>query len=220
MQQYETITDLLIHQGPGLQDYVTTDELDQLIDGTLAPAVIADRYLDDLAYSSYSTNADEAEDRADLLEWIRAELDVAIWQRKEDAEQATLEALAELTHDEKLWIAANHRRKLDAIAKAQQAGATKDAIARNLGISRPTLDGWIRDREDRILFNDALATLARTGAGNDELINRLYGALGTWSTKTQAEAVLVGAQRINGSELTPEARALVHRAAERAGELL
>lgn len=220
MQQYETIIDLLNHQGPGLQDYVTPNELDQLINGTLAPATIADRYLDDLNDSSITLAADETETRTDLLDWIRSEIDIAIWQRKEDAEEASLDALAELAHEERLWLADQHRCKLDAIAKAQQAGATKDAIARNLGISRPTLDGWIRDREDRILFNDALAVLAKTGAGTSELINKLYGALGTWSTTTQAEALLAGAQRISSSELTPEARALVHHAAERANELL
>lgn len=214
---YETISDLLDHQGPGLQDYVTPDELNQLIDGTLPIATIADRYLEDLGDAPIATDGDET--RTDLLDWIRFEIDGAIWQRKDIAEQASLEALAELAHDEKLWLATNHRRKLDAIVKAQQAGATKDDIARNLGISRPTLNDWIRDRKDRILFNEALALLARTGAGPSELMNMLYGALGTWAIKTQAQAVLAGAQRINGSELAPEARALVHRAAERASEL-
>jgi len=219
MNSYETIVDLLNHEGPGLQDYITPAELDQLINGTLAPAIIADRYLEDLADSPYTTTADEADNRAELLDWIRYEIDAAIQQRKEDAEQAAVDALSDLAHDEKLWLADNHRRKLDAIAAAQQNGATKDAIARNLGISRPTLDAWIRDREDRILFNDALAALAKTGAAPKELIDQLYGALGIRDTKSQAVTLLEGAANISLATLNSDRRALVNRATSRAREL-
>ncbi len=220
MNSFDTIIDLLNHRGPGLQDYVTPDELDQLIAGTIAPAIIGDRYLADLADSSYSVRATETETRADLLLWIQGEIEIEIEERAEDAVLRVLEELADIAHEEKLAASETHRRKMTAVAEAQDKGATKGAIARNLGISRPTLDAWIRDRDDCALFNAATIALAKTGAGTTELINRIYSSLGTWTAKEQAETILAGAQRINGAELTPDDRALVHRAAERASELL
>ncbi|MGA5820832.1 transposase [Kitasatospora sp. NPDC094028] len=215
MRQYETIIDLLNHQGPGLQDYVTPDQLDQLINGTLPIGDIADDYLDDLANSTVTVATSPEATRADLLGWIRAEIDNAIEQRKEDAQQASLDALGALAHADTVWAAGAHRRKLDAIAEAQQRGATKDAIARNLGITRPTLDEWIRNREDRILFNGALAIITHPNVttADSKTLGSLYKALGVRSISTQAEAVLEGMHHIDKNALRPEQSDLIFKKA-------
>jgi transposase-like protein len=110
---------------------------------------------------------------------------------------------------------------MDAIATAQDTGATKDAIATNLGITRPTLDEWIRNSEDRILFNDALATITKPGLGNldSALINRLYSALGIRSIPTQAAAVLEGIRHIDTAALSAEQSDLIQQATARARQL-
>ncbi|MEV8324528.1 hypothetical protein [Kitasatospora sp. NPDC056731] len=207
MQQYETIIDLLNHQGPGLQDYATPEQLDQLIDGTLPVASIADAYLADLEDSTTVAIATSPEEtRTELLDWIRSEVDIAIEQRKEDAQRASLDALGTLAYEDKVWAAGAHRRKLDAITEAQRRGATKEAIARNLGITRPTLDEWIRNSEDRALFNDALAILTHPNVtiADGKTLGELYKALGVRSISAQAGAVLEGMHHIDKKALRPE----------------
>src|SRR4051812_9873196 len=94
MRTYATIIDLLNHEGPGLQDYVTADELDQLLDGALPHGLIADRYMEDLDWTNLvAVETDKAATRTDLLTWIGWELEVAAEQRAEDSAD---DALAQL----------------------------------------------------------------------------------------------------------------------------
>jgi hypothetical protein len=148
MKTYESIIDLLNHEGPGLQDYVTPNELDQLIDGTLAPAVIADRYLEDLDVAVLvDVQTEETETRADLLLWIRMEIEVAVDQRKQIArDEAMLDKLGEieaLVAAEKRFAARTRQDKITLVRQALDRSATKGAVANALGISRPTLDAWL-----------------------------------------------------------------------------
>lgn len=142
-----------------------------------------------------------------------------------------INALRDIAADERRNTAETHKKKLDAINHALAIGVTKDAIARNLGISRPTLDGWIRDRDDRILFNDALAlmthplhTTATTStpahSGNTPALTLMYDALGVRDTKTQAAAVLEGMHHMAKGSFTPEQSELIQRAITRAWELM
>ncbi|WP_432053755.1 hypothetical protein [Streptomyces sp. bgisy022] len=148
MKTYTTIVDLLHYEGPGLQDYVTTDELDRLIDGTLAPAVIADRYIDDLVHSTLvSVETGEAETRSDLLSWIRSEIEIAIEQRqeiaREEAQQRKLDAIRNVIATEKRLTGLIHYRKSELIREAREMRIPKAAIADALEVSRPTLDKWL-----------------------------------------------------------------------------
>lgn len=157
---YDDIIDLLQHEGPGLQDYVTPEQLQQLIDGTLPPADIADNYQADLDDSTLVAVAtDDATTRADLLDWIRSEIECAIWQRKQaardDAMCAALDDIAATTATEKRVLDEIHKEKLALIAEAQRHGATKSALADALGISRPTLDKWLAEQEARAIVDQA-----------------------------------------------------------------
>lgn len=145
MQTYDTIIDLLNFEGPGLQDYVTPDELGGLLIGTVTPAAIADRYLDDLAHTDLVAVASgPAETRADLLTWIKWELETAVQQREEDEALAGLVAHAAAEERE---ARVSHAVKMVRIQRAREAGITKEAIAQALGTTRPTLDKWIRNYE-------------------------------------------------------------------------
>ncbi|MFG3136149.1 hypothetical protein ACGFZA_07985 [Streptomyces sp. NPDC048211] len=216
-EPYSTPSDALMHLGPGLPDYVTPAELDQLIDGTLAPAVIADRYYDDMGIADGEVNVgtDEAESRADLLGFVRGEIADAIQQRKDIArDEAMDEELQKLrTHDNRA-----HAEKLDIIDNAQALGATKAAIAHTLGISRVTLDKMLREREDRALFNEAIYTLIRRDmAGSDQV--ELFEALGIRDTSGQASVFLTGLSTQTLDDLREGERELLDRAKKRAREL-
>jgi hypothetical protein len=153
MDAYETVTDLLIHQGPGLQDFVTAGQLDQLIDGTLPPSVIVDQYMleieDSINLGSVSIASNETEMRTDLLDWVRAETLAAIDQRKhiarDDAMAAKLDEISALVQEEERAIAQAQESKLTLARQALDRGATKAAVAAALRISRPTLDKWLSE---------------------------------------------------------------------------
>ncbi|MFM9589929.1 hypothetical protein ACKI1J_14600 [Streptomyces scabiei] len=219
MRTYATIIDLLNHEGPGLQDYITTDELDQLLDGTLPHGLIADRYMEDLDWTNLvAVETDKAATRADLLTWIGWELEVATEQRAEDAAN---DVLAQL----RAHSAAQARRErlaLDGrdalIARAKENGATKDAIAKSLQISRPTLDKWLQDQKDRALLNDAIYTLIRrdTSKADQEM---LFEALGIRDTSAQADVFLAGLSTRTLDDLREGERELLDRAEKRARDL-
>lgn len=219
MRTYATIIDLLNHEGPGLQDYVTADELDQLLAGILPHGLVADRYMEDLDFTNLvAVETDKDATRADLLTWIGWELEVATEQRAEDAAD---DALAHL----RAYSAAQARRErlaLDGrdalIARAKENGATKDAIAKSLQISRPTLDKWIQDQKDRSLFNDAIFTLVRrdTSKADQEM---LFQALGIRDTSGQASAFLAGLSTRTLDDLREGEPELIARAKKRAREL-
>lgn len=139
-------------------------------------------------------------------------------------ETDNLADLRAIAAEEKHANADFYRRKMAAVVTAQENGATKDTIANNLGISRPTLDAWIRDCDDRILFNDALALLAKPGitTADAKLLDRLYSALGIRSIPTQAEAVLEGMhwQKIDKAALTGNQAELLGQAINRAWQLV
>lgn len=146
MKTYEDIIELLVMEGPGLQDYVTDAELNQLIDGTLAPGIIADRYIEDLHDSDVvAVKTGDATTRADLLGWIRSELEIAEEQRREDRVDDTLGKLRAHAAAEARRQLVQRTHKMALIASARMDGATKDSIAKALGVSRPTLDKWIAD---------------------------------------------------------------------------
>ncbi|MGW8702847.1 hypothetical protein ACWGOK_39080 [Streptomyces eurythermus] len=154
MKTYASIDELLTFEGPGLQDYVTPAELDQLIDGTLAPAVIADRYTEDLVNTTLvAVETDEATTRADLLSWIRYEIDGAVEQRKEiareEAGQRKLDAIRKVVATEKRLTGLIDFRKAELILEAREMGIQKAAIADALEVSRPTLDKMISRVEER-----------------------------------------------------------------------
>lgn len=147
----------------------------------------------------------------------------------------SLDNLRAITAQERLDAANTHKTKLEAIAAAQADGHTKDAIARNLGISRPTLDAWIRDRDDRILFNDALAILTHPTTTNAKAdtpahsepgtraLDLMYNALGVRDTKAQAAAVLEGVHHLNRENrdaLTTEKCDVIQQATARAWQLM
>jgi aryl carrier-like protein len=152
MKTYESIIDLLNHEGPGLQDYVSAEQLNQLIDGTLPLASVADEYLADLAGNSLvSVETDAPSTRADLLTWIRWEIETAIEQRAEDAHdslvQSNLDGIRAMVRAEKRLGGFIHREKIGSARRTLELGATKGAVADALGISRPTLDAWLKDSE-------------------------------------------------------------------------
>lgn len=219
MKTYATIIDLLNHEGPGLQDYVTPDELDQLLDGTLPHGLIADRYLDDLQHAEIIRVApDETATRTDLLTWIGWELEVAAQQRAEDAAD---DAVAQLrahaaAHARQERVALDGRDAL--IARAKENGATKDAIAKSLGISRPTLDKWIQDQTDRALFNDAIYTLIRRDTSKTDQA-MLFEALGIRDTSAQAGVFLAGLSTRTLDDLREGEQELIARAEKRARQV-
>lgn len=148
METYESIIDLLNQHGPGLQDYVTAGQLNQLIDGTLPLSKIADSYIADLAGSSVAkVTADPATTRAELLTWIRWEIEVAIEQRKQaahdDAMASKLNELTALAAAEKRIAVSIHEDKMAVARQAMDRGATREVVAEMLGISRPTLNKWL-----------------------------------------------------------------------------
>ncbi|MEU9470401.1 hypothetical protein AB0D78_28050 [Streptomyces avermitilis] len=219
MKTYATIIDLLNHEGPGLQDYATPAELDQLLDGTLPHGLIADRYMEDLDWTDLvAVTTDKATTRADLITWIGWELEVAIEQRAQDAADDALAALG-------AHVAAQARRDgiaLDGrdalIEKARKNGATKDAIAKSLGISRPTLDKWLQDQKDRAMFNDAIYTLVRRDTSKADQ-EKLFQALGIRDTSGQASVFLAGLSTRTLDDLRDGERELLARAEKRAREL-
>ncbi|MER6601222.1 hypothetical protein [Streptomyces parvus] len=219
MRTYATIIDLLQMEGPGLADYVTTDELNQLLDGTLPHGLIADRYIDDLDFTNLVTvETDKAATRADLLTWIGWELEVAAQYRAEDAAEDAAAALrahaAAQARQER--IALNGRDAI--IERARENGATKDAIAKALQISRPTLDKWIQDRKDRALFNEAIYALIRRDTSQTDQA-MLFEALGVRDTSGQASAFLAGLSTRTLDDLRDGERELLDRAEKRAREL-
>lgn len=216
-ETHPTPSDALFHLGPDLPNYVTPAELDQLIDGTLAPAVIADRYYDDMGIADGEVNVatDEAESRADLLDFVRGEIADAIQQRKDIArDEAMDEELQKLrTHDNRA-----HAEKLAIIDNAQSLGATKAAIATTLGISRVTLDKMLRERDDRALFNEAIYTLIRRDMTKSDQL-QLFEALGIRDTSGQASVFLAGLSTQTLDDLRDGERELLARAEKRAREL-
>jgi transposase-like protein len=219
MRTYATIIDLLNHEGPGLQDYVSIDELDQPLAGTLPHGLIADRYMEDLDFTNLvAVETDKAATRADLLTWIGWELEVAAEQRAEDA---ATDALAHL----RAHTAAQARRErlaLDGrdalIARAKENGATKDAIAKSLGTSRPTLDKWLQEQKDRALFNDAIYTLVRRDTSKADQA-MLFEALGIRDTSAQAGVFLTGLETRTLEDLREGEQELLDCAKKRAREL-
>ncbi|GAA1888534.1 hypothetical protein GCM10009837_08000 [Streptomyces durmitorensis] len=219
MKTYADIIDLLNYEGPGLQDYVTPAELDQLLIGTLPLGSIADRYLDDLKHTELVRVAtDETATRSDLLTWIGWELEVAGQQRAEDAAEDVLAQLRAHTAAQ----ARQERVALDGrdvlIARAKENGATKDAIAKSLGISRPTLDKWMQDQRDRALFNDAIFTLIRRDTSKSDQA-MLFEALGIRDTSGQASVFLAGLGTRTLDDYRDGERELLERAEERARAL-
>ncbi|CAH9419464.1 hypothetical protein SGL43_06519 [Streptomyces globisporus] len=219
MPTYATIIDLLQMEGPGLADYVTADELDQLLDGALPHGLIADRYIGDLNGSTFANVAtDEDATRADLLTWIGWELEVAAQYRAEDAAEDAAAALrahaAAQARQER--IALNGRDAI--IERARENGATKDAIAKALQISRPTLDKWIQDRKDRALFNEVIYALIRRDTSQTDQA-MLFEALGIRDTSGQASAFLAGLSTRTLDDLRDGERELLDRAEKRAREL-
>ncbi|MFD7016153.1 helix-turn-helix domain-containing protein [Streptomyces sp. NPDC059928] len=145
MKTYDTIIDLLNFEGPGLQDYVTPDELGGLLIGAVTASSIADRYLDDLAHTELVAVATgPAQTRADLLTWIKWEIEIAA-QQGEEAD--ALDELAAHAAAEERENRVSHAVKMVRIQRAREAGLTKEAIARTLGTTRPTLDKWISNYE-------------------------------------------------------------------------
>ncbi|MFD6656942.1 hypothetical protein ACFWEB_17580 [Streptomyces parvus] len=219
MRTYATIIDLLQMEGPGLADYVTADELNQLLDGTLPHGLIADRYIEDLNFTNLVTvETDKTATRADLLTWIGWELEVAAQYRAEDAAEDAAAALrahaAAQARQER--IALNGRDAI--IERARENGATKDAIAKALQISRPTLDKWIQDRKDRALFNEAIYALIRRDTSKTDQAT-LFEALGVRDTSGQASAFLAGLSTRTFDDLRDGERELLDRAEKRAREL-
>lgn len=219
MHRFASIIDLIHFDGPTLQDYVTPDELDQLIDGTLPHAVIADRYISD--YGSQVSESIE-ESHADLLTWIPMEIECAIQQRKDVARE---EAAAAKLQELKAHAAAEDRHerisrafKLTLIEQARENGAQKNEIAATLGISRPTLDKWLQEQEDRSLFNDAIYTLVRRDTSKQDQ-EMLFQALGIRDTSGQASVFLAGLSTRTLDDLRDGERELLVRAEKRAREL-
>lgn len=219
MRTYATIIDLIHMDGPTLQDYVTPDELDQLIAGTLPHGLIADRYISD--YGNQVTENEE-DSFADLLSWIPMEIECAIQQRKEVAsEEAAAGKLRELkAHAE---AEDRHERisrayKLTLIEQARENGIQKSEIAEALGISRPTLDKWIQEQQDRSLFNDAIYTLVRRDTSTQDQ-EMLFQALGIRDTSAQASVFLAGLSTRTLDDLRDGERELLDRAEKRAREL-
>jgi transposase-like protein len=219
MRTYATIIDLLNHEGPGLQDYVSADELGQLLAGTLPHGLIADRYVEDLVFTNLvAVETGKDATRTDLLTWIGWELEVAAEQRAEAAADDTLAQL-------RAHSAAQARRErlaLDGrdalIARAKENGATKEAIAKSLGVSRPTLDKWLQEQKDRALFNDAIYTLVRrdTSKADQEM---LFQALGIRDTSAQASVFLAGLSTRTLDDPSEGEAELIARAEKRAREL-
>lgn len=223
MKTYATIDELLAFEGPGLQDYVTPAELGQLIDGALPHSDIADRYMDDLVHSTLvAVETDEATTRADLLDWIRYEIGIAVEQRKEiareDAEQRKLDDMRKVVATEKRFAELIRRRKADLITEAREMGIQKAAIANALQISRPTLDKWLQDQADRALLNDAIYTLVRRNTSKESQ-EMLLQALGIRDTSGQASVLLAGLETRTLEDLRDGERELLDRAAKRAREL-
>lgn len=219
MRTYATIIDLLQMEGPGLADYVTPDELNQLLDGALPHGLIADRYIDDLTHSdlvAVATNQDAT--RTDLLTWIGWELEVAAQYRAEDTAEDAAAALrahaAAQARQER--IALNGRDAI--IERARENGATKDAIAKALQISRPTLDKWIQDRKDRALLNEAIYTLIRRDTSKTDQ-SMLFDALSIRDTSGQASVFLAGLDMRTFDDYRDGERELLERAEKRAREL-
>lgn len=199
MRTHATVDEALAFEGPGLADFVTAQELDQLIDGTLPISPIADRYLDHVASVDDFTVEQPAEEmREDLLGWIRSEIEANIWGRKQEARDAAMSAaLKDLDAYEREYV----RRKAELIEKARGLGATKAAIASTLDISRPTLDRLLNEQQARALFNDAIEYLTKPGTPiadyhevitmwfGDGWIDRYNGLLGVRNVREQATAV-------------------------------
>lgn len=219
MKTYADIIDLLNHEGPGLADYVTADELDQLLAGTLPHGEIADRYLDDLRDSTLvAVRTGDAATRADLLTWITWELEVAAEYRAQDIADEAVAALHAHTAAEakQARVALESRDAL--IAKAREKGAQKNAIAAALHVSRPTLDKWLQERDDRALFNDAIYTLVRRDTSEQDQ-QMLLEALGIRDVSGQAGVLLAGLNTRTLDDLRDGERELLDRAEKRAREL-
>ncbi|MGW5633964.1 hypothetical protein [Streptomyces sp. NPDC003832] len=223
MRTYATIIDLLQMEGPSLQDYVTPTELNELISGVLNHGYIADQYLDDLKHNTQVRVAtDKATTRADLLTWIRWELEVAVEQRdedaKEEAQQNKLDAMRKVVEAEERFAGRIHQRKAELFVEAQEMGIQKAAIAAALKVSRPTLDRWLQEQQDRALFNEAIYTLVRRDTSNADQ-ETLFQALGIRDTSAQASVFLAGLSTRTLHDLRDGERELLERAEKRARQL-
>ncbi|MEV5944850.1 hypothetical protein, partial [Streptomyces sp. NPDC051994] len=104
------------------------------------------------------------------------------------------------------------------IAKARQNGAQKNEIAAALRISRPTLDKWMQERDDRSLFNDAIYTLIRRDTSEQDQ-ETLFEVLGIRDTSAQAAVFIAGLSTRTLRDLSAGERKLIDRAEKRAREL-
>jgi hypothetical protein len=150
---YDSAYDALVHLGPDLTEFVTADELQQLVDGRIAPAVIADRYYAEMGIDDGMTivATSEAETRADLLMFVRHGIETEVEHRQQqasdDAATAAVRNIAALVAAEKRLNAAIHRDKMALVAEARRHGAPKWTIAGALDVSRPTLDAWLKQAD-------------------------------------------------------------------------
>ncbi|MFC1410394.1 hypothetical protein ACEZCY_14125 [Streptacidiphilus sp. N1-12] len=208
---YDSAPEAIMHVGSTLQDFVTASELDALIGGTLAPAVIAERYYEDMAIGEPDgarIATDDAQTRSDLLDFVRYEISIAIEQRREDAAEA---ALAELRERD--------ARTGQLVAQALHSGASKRAVAEALDISRPTLDKMIADQADRALFDAALELLTKYGRPHADSL-QLMELLAIRSVLKQARGILAAmAQLESWDAWGPEQVEVLRRAQARAQEL-
>ncbi|MFC8447657.1 hypothetical protein [Kitasatospora sp. NPDC057223] len=232
MRTYATADDALAYEGPGLADFVTPDELNQLIDGTLAPATITTRYIEHITTQTNYTVTDDADAmHADLLGFIRTEIDIAIGHREQEAlDAATQKTLDELREHER----ASLHKKMELIAAARSRTASKGAIANALGISRPTLDKMLKDQEYRALFNNAIEYLTKPGTDlaeyrevldqllGEDWVNRYNNLLGIREVRAQAVALVEALTVVSdlvGLELSEERTTLFANALAAAKEL-
>lgn len=148
-ENYQTIADYLGHTHYGIAEDVTAGELAALKDGTLAHATIALRYLAEVESRDIRLETNPAETRRDLLWWISSEIEASRWDDRyaQGLEEtfAALEAVHAFAERKKTVERRTQARFVELLIKAGRAGATKSEVARAAGISRPTLDAWLRD---------------------------------------------------------------------------
>jgi hypothetical protein len=148
-ETYQTISDYLAHTHYGIAEDVTPEELAALKDGSLAHATIALRYLAEIETKGIRLEANPVETRRDLLYWISGEIDASRWDDKyaHELEEtfAALDAVHAFAVHKKATEDRMQAKFVELLVKAGRAGATKGEVARTAGISRPTLDAWLRD---------------------------------------------------------------------------
>jgi hypothetical protein len=148
-ETYQTIGDYLAHTHYGIAEDVTPEELAALKDGSLAHATIALRYLAEIETKGIRLETDPVETSRDLLYWISGEIDASRWDDKyaQELEEtfAALDAVHAYAAHKKTVEDRMQAKFVELLVKAGQVGATKSEVARAAGISRPTLDAWLRD---------------------------------------------------------------------------